>query len=112
MTDTISKIKELLKKKSLDTFIKECLDDCLEVYSDSITTIREAIRDYKVKRYANFNVKISSVLDASTTCEDGFREKSDVVAPLSKRNKDVFQLSAIALSIINMLNVDKSMGPF
>lgn len=43
------------------------------------------------------------MIDASTTCEDGFEEKEGVVSPVKKRNDDVFRLSAIALSIIDML---------
>ncbi|XP_020224264.1 putative invertase inhibitor [Cajanus cajan] len=114
VTDTNNHINELLKKeKSLDPFIKECLDDCLEVYSDTVSTFREAIRDYKAKRYADCNVKLSSIIDASTTCEDGFKQKNDSISPLTKRNKDTFQLSAIALSIVNMLiSADKLEGAF
>ncbi|CAL0305969.1 unnamed protein product [Lupinus luteus] len=110
VTDTITYIKELLNKKKIDPFIKECLDDCIDVYSDALTTLREAIKDYKAKRYADSNVKLSSVIDSCTTCEDGFSQKNGVISPLTKRNKDNFQLSAIALSIINMLNVDKLKG--
>jgi len=103
VTDTNAHINDLLKK-NLDPFIKECLDDCLEVYSDTISTFREAIRDYKAKRYTDCSVKLSSIIDASTTCEDGFKQKNnDSISPLTKRNKDTFQLSAIALSIVNMI---------
>ncbi|KAK7277219.1 hypothetical protein RIF29_18370 [Crotalaria pallida] len=112
VSDTRIHIKKLLKKDKLDPFIKECLDDCLEVYSDAITSLREAIKDYKAKRYADSNVKLSSVIDACTTCEDGFTQKNGVVSPLTKRNNDTFQLSAIALSIINMLNEDKLKDTF
>ncbi|XP_054779593.1 putative invertase inhibitor [Prosopis cineraria] len=109
VTETRVHIKNLLKtatmkKKKVDPFIKECLDDCFEVYSDAISSLRDAIKDYKAKLYADCNVKVSSVLDASTTCEDGFKEKDGVVSPLTKRNGDTFQLSAIALFIINPLN--------
>ncbi|XP_004510139.1 putative invertase inhibitor [Cicer arietinum] len=112
VTNTCDHIKGLLKKKNKDPFIKECLDDCLQVYSDSITTFRESIRDYKAKRYEDCNVKLSSVIDASTTCEDGFKQNNNVTSPLTKRNNHIFQLSAIALSIVNMLNVDKFKGTF
>ncbi|KAK4269842.1 hypothetical protein QN277_022949 [Acacia crassicarpa] len=106
VTETRIHIKNLLKKKKekkIDPFIKECLDDCLEVFSDAIANVNDAIKDYKAKLYADCNVKVSSVLDASTTCEDGFKEKN-VVSPLTKRNGDAFQLSAIALFIVNQLN--------
>lgn len=112
VTNTCDYIEELLKKKNRDPFIKECLNDCLDVYSDAITTFREAIRDYKAKRYEECNVKLSSIIDDSTTCEDGFKQKNDVISPLTKRNKNIFQLSAIALSIVNMLNMDKLNGTF
>ncbi|XP_054782905.1 putative invertase inhibitor [Prosopis cineraria] len=100
-------LKKTKKKKntkgSKDRYIREYLKDCLELYSDAITTLEEAIGDYKRKRYVDSNVKVSSVLDASSTCEDGFEEKRGVVSPLTKRNNDTFQLSAIALSIIEMV---------
>ncbi|XP_028777973.1 putative invertase inhibitor [Neltuma alba] len=107
VTETRFHIKNLLKttkKKKIDPFIREGLDDCLEVYSDAIPTLRDAIKDYKAKLYADCNVKVSSVLDASATCEDGFKEKDSVVSPLTKRNSNAFRLSAIALFIINLLN--------
>ncbi|KAJ7961849.1 Pectinesterase inhibitor [Quillaja saponaria] len=103
VTDTRLHIKELLKNKKLDPYIRACLNDCFELYSDSIPALRQAIKDYKAKHYEDANIEVSSVLDASTTCEDGFKEKKGVVSPLKKRNNASFQLSAISLSIINML---------
>lgn len=43
------------------------------------------------------------MIDAATTCEDGFEEQEGVVSPLKKRDDDAFKLSALALSIIKML---------
>ncbi|XP_028782484.1 putative invertase inhibitor [Neltuma alba] len=104
VTETRVYIKHLLKKKKIDRYIIECLKDCLELYSDAITTVEEAIGDYRRKRYVDSNAKVSSVLDASSTCEDGFKENSRrVVSPLTKRNNHTFQLSAIALSITDMV---------
>lgn len=66
----------------------------------------DAMRCYDVMKFDDANVRISSVMDASTTCEDGFKEwkggKNEVL-PLTKRNYDVFQLSAIALSVMHMI---------
>ncbi|XP_021897970.1 putative invertase inhibitor, partial [Carica papaya] len=107
VTRTASYIKGLLKKKNkkkdLDPFVKACLEDCFELYADSIPTLKEVRRDYRSKHYDDANVKLSSVMDASTTCEDGFKETPGVVSPLTGRNNETFQLSAISLSIINML---------
>ncbi|KAH7525287.1 hypothetical protein FEM48_Zijuj06G0209000 [Ziziphus jujuba var. spinosa] len=105
VTGTRHFIKELLtiKNKTLTPYQKACLKDCMELYSDAVSTIEETMEAYKSKHYADANVELSSVVDAATSCEDGFGERKDVVSPLTKRNKDVFQLSAISLSIINML---------
>lgn len=106
LTNSRSYIKELLiKKKKMDPFVRSCLHDCFDLYSDAIPTVQQALDDYKSKHYDDANIDVSSVMDASTTCEDGFSEKEGVVSPLTKRNNDTFQLSAVSLSIINMLRL-------
>ncbi|KAF3954422.1 hypothetical protein ACB098_11G135100 [Castanea mollissima] len=104
VTNTRNHIKKLLENKNSDSFIKSCLSDCFDLYSDAVPTLSQALKDYKAKRYDDANIEVSSVLDASTTCEDGFEEEKGVVSPLTKRNNNTFQLSAIALSIVNMLS--------
>lgn len=102
VTSTRQHIKKLLQKKKLDPFVKACLSDCFELYSDAIPDVTKALKEYKTKHYEDANIDVSSISTASTTCEDGFNEKNGVVSPLTKRNTYTFQLSAIALSIINM----------
>ncbi|KAK9094897.1 hypothetical protein Scep_026366 [Stephania cephalantha] len=58
----------------------------------------------KTNRYFDANIQVSAVMDASTTCEDGFSEKEGEVSPLTSMNNVMFQLCAIALSITNMFN--------
>ncbi|KAI9181596.1 hypothetical protein LWI28_016530 [Acer negundo] len=110
VTHTRSYIKKLLKRKmkknknlDYDPYIRACLVDCFDLYSDAVSTLKQAIKDYKSSRYEDANFQVSSVMDASTACEDGFKEKHGVVSPLTKKNNDEFQLSAISLSIINMV---------
>ncbi|KAF8369656.1 hypothetical protein HHK36_032322 [Tetracentron sinense] len=57
--------------------------------------------DFKTKDFYVANVGVSSAMEASSTCEDGFKEKEGAVSPL-KKDRDFFQLNAIALAIINM----------
>ncbi|KAL2936495.1 putative invertase inhibitor [Bienertia sinuspersici] len=103
VSGTTTIIKNLLNnKKKVDDHTKAGLRDCLELYSDSITTLSKAARDYRATRINSANVKISSVMEASTTCEQGFKDVN-VASPLTKNNNDTFQLCAIALSIMNML---------
>lgn len=84
--------------------MKMYLNDCFELYSDAIPTLKQTVRDYKLKRYEEANIEMSAVMDSAVTCEDGFGERS-IVSPLTKRSNDTFQLSAIALSIINIANI-------
>ncbi|KAL9224189.1 hypothetical protein vseg_000251 [Gypsophila vaccaria] len=101
VTDTRCLIKRLLANKKVDNNTRHGLVDCLELYSDSMTTLSEAMRDYRARRYVDANVKVSSVVDAASTCEDGFQDL-EVASPLTKQNNQTFQLSTIALSIMNM----------
>ncbi|KAL8192115.1 hypothetical protein R6Q57_028064 [Mikania cordata] len=105
ITDTRCYIKHLLKNntKKLDPYVKSCLEDCFELYSDAILGIKQAMRSYNFKRFFDANVQISSVMDATTTCEDGFKQKKGVVSPLTKKNDATFQLSAITLTIMNII---------
>ncbi|KAK8482547.1 hypothetical protein V6N13_097855 [Hibiscus sabdariffa] len=106
LTNSRSYIKELLKNKRMEPFVRSCLHDCFDLYSDAILTAKQAVQDYKAKRYEDSNIEVSSIMDAATTCEDGFKEEEGVVSPLTKTNHDTFQLSAISLSIINIIRSD------
>ncbi|PWA81864.1 pectinesterase inhibitor domain-containing protein [Artemisia annua] len=105
LTDTSSHIKKLMKNNvfKLNAFVKPRLDDCLELYSDSIIDIRSAMKNYKLKRYDEASLLISAVMDAATTCENGFKEKRKTISPLTKRNNVTFELAAIGLSLIRVI---------
>lgn len=104
MSSTRHHIKKLQRKKGPgDPFVKLCLTDCLELYSDAIPTVKQAMKDYKSKRYDDVNVAIGSVMDAATTCEDGFKERKGVASPLKKRDENAFELGAIVLSIMSLV---------
>ncbi|KAL8062284.1 hypothetical protein ABFX02_02G137800 [Erythranthe guttata] len=104
ITNTRRHITQLMKNKKLDSYVRQCLSDCFELYSDSIPSVEKAMKYYNNKRFDDANVAISSIMDASTTCEDGFKEgRTGVNSPLSERNDDVFQLSAVALSVMRLL---------
>lgn len=102
LTSTRRDIKKLLRNKKMEKFMKACLDDCLELYSDAVPTLKDAKRDYKGKNYTNANVKVSSIMEAPSTCESGFKENEHTISPLTKNNNNVFQLAVLTLSIINM----------
>nr|XP_043625773.1 putative invertase inhibitor [Erigeron canadensis] len=107
MTDTRFYIRRLLNNYgvNLSTYARMRLNDCLELYSDSITDIKSAFRNYKASRFDEANLLLSAVMEAANTCENGFKEMDNIVSPLTKRNDATFDLSAIALAIIHILQV-------
>ncbi|KAL6010373.1 hypothetical protein ACLOJK_000804 [Asimina triloba] len=102
-TQTQAHIAQLLKKKNLDPFDKDCLKACQESYSDAIYTLNDVVKAFQSKRYGDANIWVASVMDDSTTCETGFKEKPGHTSPLTKYNADLFQLGAIALAISHLL---------
>ncbi|RZC69292.1 hypothetical protein C5167_032386 [Papaver somniferum] len=103
-THTKLYIKKIMKKKKkLEPFYRSCLESCLELYSNAIYSTRDAIKYYKSRSYLEANVQFSAVMDAPSTCEDGFKDKEGLRSPLTKKNNDLFQLTALVLSIIEML---------
>uniref|UniRef100_A0A7N0URU8 Pectinesterase inhibitor domain-containing protein n=1 Tax=Kalanchoe fedtschenkoi TaxID=63787 RepID=A0A7N0URU8_KALFE len=103
-TNTRCYIKKLLKnRRKLHPFVRQCLDDCYELYSDALPTARKAAKAYAARNYVDANIELSSVADAPLTCEQGFADKKGIKSPLTKRNEQLFQLSAVALSMINTL---------
>ncbi|CAA2961765.1 invertase inhibitor [Olea europaea subsp. europaea] len=101
VTDTRVYVKHLMKNGKLDPYSKLYLKDCYELFSDAISSVKRAMKYYNSKRYDDANMQKSGVMDAATTCEDGFSEREGLVSPLTKRNRNTFQLSAIVLSIMH-----------
>lgn len=101
-TDTSCYIKMLLRKR-WDAFTRQCLEDCLELYHESTSSVREAMKCYRGGDFGGANAKVSAAMTGFSSCEDGFKDKKGGVSPLKKRNNDAFQLSAIALSIMRTM---------
>ncbi|EXC26733.1 Putative invertase inhibitor [Morus notabilis] len=104
-TKIASKISMLLRQKIkvIDhPYAKNCLKDCQQLYSDAVSSLRDAKRDFKWRNFDRVNVEISSAMDASSTCQDGFGEKKGEVSPLTQENNVFFQWTVISLVFINM----------
>ncbi|CAA3032820.1 invertase inhibitor [Olea europaea subsp. europaea] len=72
VTDTRFYIKNLIKNEKWGSYTKQSLSDCFELFSDAIPSAKKAMKYYSKKLYSNNNVQLSTILDDSTTCEDGF----------------------------------------
>ncbi|PRQ18615.1 putative pectinesterase inhibitor domain-containing protein [Rosa chinensis] len=105
-SSTLQIIKNLLmSNESLDPFVVVCLKDCLQLYSDGITTLEDTEGAFLGEHYDNANICLSAVMEASSTCEEGFKEKEGEVlpSPLTNENYNLFQLCDIALCIGHLL---------
>ncbi|KAI3935675.1 hypothetical protein MKW98_022683 [Papaver atlanticum] len=93
-------IKRLLgtNKNRVDN---KCLQDCLKIYANAAEDLMEVITDFNAKDYFEANIQMSAAMDASTNCEDGFKQMG-LVSPLTKMNDRYFQTTAITLAITNM----------
>ncbi|KAJ4949983.1 hypothetical protein NE237_026815 [Protea cynaroides] len=95
-----SRIGQLLNDRTVALGVKKGLQACQETYSDASDNTKEAIVAFNSKDYDTANIKISAAMDASSDCEDGFK---GFKSPLTAENNSFFQLTAIALAIINLL---------
>ncbi|KAL4335230.1 hypothetical protein GQ457_07G011080 [Hibiscus cannabinus] len=98
-----SLITKLLSNKGLDPYVRSCLQDCSELYSDAGSSLAKGEKAFEGKDYGTANSVISAAMDSSSTCEDQFKEKKGVVSPLTKENNNFFRLNAISLAFINMV---------
>ncbi|RZC57057.1 hypothetical protein C5167_004358 [Papaver somniferum] len=104
-TSVHSYISQILKDGKEEPAARPCLQDCLDLYSDALDFIPEAIQYFEDKDYSSANIEMSAAMDASVTCEDGFKEvvSQYLISPLTKQGGDFSQLTAISLAITNMV---------
>lgn len=105
-TNIIFIISGLLKNNttsSSDQYFKACLQDCSELYTDSISSLEDALVAFKSKDLDIAAINLSSALDNSVTCEDQFKDKEGETSPLTKENHVYFELNVISLAFIQMI---------
>ncbi|KAK7386303.1 hypothetical protein VNO78_26443 [Psophocarpus tetragonolobus] len=100
-TSTLETIERLLGSTSLDNYALGCLADCSELYTDAAWTIVNSIGVFLSGNYEVTRTWMSSVMEAASTCQQGFTERGEV-SPLTQENYNLFQLCGIALCIIHL----------
>lgn len=104
-TNTMSSIKNLLGNGIIDPFALSCLNDCLELYSNATVALIEGAAVFLTEHYSVADLRVSAVMEASKTCEEGFKAKKGEASPLTEENYNLFQLCDIALCIIHMISL-------
>ncbi|XVE57510.1 hypothetical protein DITRI_Ditri04bG0096400 [Diplodiscus trichospermus] len=102
-TSISSVISKLLKNKQLGKFTRSCLEACSQLYSEAGCDLQRGGQAFESKDYETANADISAAMDAPETCEDGFKEKEGLVSPLTMENNNFFQLTAVPLAFIAMV---------
>ncbi|MCL7026150.1 hypothetical protein MKW94_014531 [Papaver nudicaule] len=103
-TSIHSFIDQILKDGKEAPEAKPLIMSCLGLYSDAIRSVKKAIKNFKIKDYNSANIEMSAAMDASTGCEDGFKEVlNQALTPLTKQDDEFFQLTGISLVITKMV---------
>ncbi|XP_028789110.1 putative invertase inhibitor [Neltuma alba] len=100
-TNIVSTISSLLKDPKFSDYAKKCLQDCSELYSDSVLDLDDAIGAFKSKDFNSASTKISAEMSSSSTCEDQFKDGNET-SPLTEDNNTYFELNAMSLAFIQM----------
>ncbi|CAI8609474.1 unnamed protein product [Vicia faba] len=105
-TNIISIISHDLQNQTHGEHVKACLQDCLNLYNDSLSSLDDAMVAFNTsKDLDTANINVSAALDDSVTCEDQFKERKEdnETSPLTQENHVYFQLNVISLSFIQMI---------
>jgi pectinesterase inhibitor-like protein len=105
-TKIISIISKQLQNQTQGEYVKSCLQDCLDLYNESLSSLDDAMVAFnQSKDLDTAGISVSAALDDSVTCEDQFKEKKEgnEISPLTKENHVYFQLNVISLCFIQMI---------
>ncbi|CAJ1943175.1 unnamed protein product [Sphenostylis stenocarpa] len=101
-TNIVSIVSKLLKNNT-DPYVKSCLGDCLEFYTDAVSDLDDAVAAVESKHFDAAKRQIESSLDFTDTCEDQFKEGEGVTSPITKENHSFFELGLISIYFIPLI---------
>ncbi|KAL1213949.1 Pectinesterase inhibitor 12 [Cardamine amara subsp. amara] len=102
MTSLKGTVDKILKGKK---FVKETempLRDCLQLYTDGIGSLNDALASVKSRNYKTTTTALSAAMEAPTTCETGFTERKKK-SPVVNENNALFQMIQLPLAFSTML---------
>ncbi|XP_023515956.1 pectinesterase inhibitor-like [Cucurbita pepo subsp. pepo] len=97
-------LMELQNKTEMDTFMDECLTDCLESYQDATDQIEDSITALEFKAYHDIKTWVAAAMNDGAVCENGFKEKPDHKSPIVEMSKVFDQICSIILAMANILS--------
>ncbi|XP_020675355.1 putative invertase inhibitor [Dendrobium catenatum] len=80
-----------------------CLEDCLELYIDVVSQLKDSVEAIKAHHIDDARTWISIAVDAMLTCEDGLQE-GGLKYPSKKQNDEYLKTILIPLDIAAVLD--------
>ncbi|KAL1213950.1 Pectinesterase inhibitor 12 [Cardamine amara subsp. amara] len=101
-TNVVGTAQQILKTGKLDKPTEESLRDCVQLFNDAIDDYNKTLGDVTSRDYSSANVHLSAALDASSTCDDGFKEIKKQ-NPISNESYVLYHKILIPLAFTNMV---------
>ncbi|XP_038880337.1 putative invertase inhibitor [Benincasa hispida] len=100
-------INQLQNGTSVDSFLDDCLTDCLESYQDAIDQIEDSVTALEFKAYNDVKTWVSAAMSDAATCDMGFKEKPGYQSPIAQMTAVFDQICNIILSMTQLLSEEK-----
>lgn len=101
-------INQLQNGTSVDSFLDDCLTDCLESYQDAIDQIEDSVTALEFKAYNDVKTWVAAAMSDAATCDMGFKEKPGYESPIAQMTAVFDQICNIILTITQQLSDGKS----
>ncbi|WOL00005.1 invertase inhibitor [Canna indica] len=98
---TENKIDELMDLET-DAKDKACFSECLDVYTDAVERMRDALDNISTRVYGKATMQLEGAVNAGAKCEAAFAG-SKGSSPLVTMDQEYSQLANIALGILMSL---------
>ncbi|KAK8935410.1 hypothetical protein KSP39_PZI013437 [Platanthera zijinensis] len=96
-------IRNLIGEETNNTYRKECLKTCKEVYADAVGELKDSAKSIDSGRIHDARTALSASFDAAGTCEDSFSD-GNIPSPLAADDDYYQNIGRIALSLAALLD--------
>uniref|UniRef100_A0A7N0VNJ3 Pectinesterase inhibitor domain-containing protein n=1 Tax=Kalanchoe fedtschenkoi TaxID=63787 RepID=A0A7N0VNJ3_KALFE len=76
----------IIMKTTSDHFIKQCLTDCFDHYTDAVHQVKVSMEALRKKRYQDIKHWVTAAMTGAQTCEESFQSKRGYNSPLTSHH--------------------------
>lgn len=103
VTNIYDSINQLQNDSNIDSFMDECLTDCLESYQDAIDQIEDSVTALEFKAYNDVKTWVSAAMSDAASCDMGFKDRPGYKNPIAPMTTTFDQICSIILAITQQL---------